>query len=78
MGNREFWLTDREREVLELVTEGMTAKEIGRSLAIAPCTVERHVENVRLKTRARNRCHMISMVLFSGALKSFEPVAAHA
>ncbi|WP_146037189.1 hypothetical protein [Novosphingobium guangzhouense] len=32
-------------------------------LEIAPCTVERHVENLRLKTRSRNRAHVIAQVM---------------
>lgn len=73
MGNRQFWLTEREREVLELVSNGLSAKEIGSTLSIAPSTVERHIDNVRIKTRARNRPHMVALVLLSGAMDSFQP-----
>lgn len=61
-------LTDREYEVLRLVALGLSAKEAALELAIAPCTVERHVENVRLKTRTRNRAHMIAHVIREGLL----------
>lgn len=61
-------LTEREYEVLSLVALGLSAKEAALELAIAPCTVERHVENVRLKTRTRNRAHMIAHVIREGLL----------
>lgn len=61
-------LTARELQVLGLVACGMSAKEAAIELAIAPCTVERHVENVRLKTRTRNRAHMIAYVIQEGLL----------
>lgn len=61
-------LTSRETEVLRLVALGLSAKEAAIELAIAPCTVERHVENVRLKTRTRNRAHLIAHVIREGLL----------
>lgn len=67
-------LTSRESEVLRLVANGRSAKEVALELSIAPCTVERHIENVRLKTRTRNRAHMVAVVLQEGWLAS-APVA---
>lgn len=61
-------LTNREAEVLKLVSLGLSAKEAAIELEISPCTVERHVENVRLKTRTRNRAHMIAHVIREGLL----------
>ncbi|WP_336974136.1 helix-turn-helix transcriptional regulator [Sphingobium aromaticiconvertens] len=61
-------LTVRETEVINLVALGLSAKEAAIELAIAPCTVERHIENVRLKTRTRNRAHMIAHVIQTGLL----------
>ncbi len=61
-------LTHRESEVLYLVSLGLSAKEAAIELDISPCTVERHVENVRLKTRTRNRAHMIAHVIREGML----------
>lgn len=60
MKNLKLHLTPRECEIINLVAEGRSAKEVAKILFIAPCTVERHVENVRLKTRTRNRVHMIA------------------
>ena len=61
-------LTEREREIVNLVSHGLSAKEAALELGIAPCTIERHVENVRLKTGTRNRVHMVAHVLKSGLL----------
>ena len=61
-------LTNRESEVVRLVAFGLSAKKVAMELDIAPCTVERHIENVRLKTRTRNRAHMIAYVIRAGML----------
>lgn len=70
-------LTVREQQVLQLVSQGLSAKEAAQELDIAPRTVERHIENVRLKTRARNRTHMVTLALENGMLPltNAEPVA---
>lgn len=60
---RALTLTLRETQVIRMVADGFSAKETAIKLHIAPCTVERHVENVRLKTRSRNRAHMIAQVM---------------
>ena len=62
-------LTTREHEVLEFVAQGMSAKEVAQEVKIAPRTVERHIENIRLKIRARNRTHMISLAIELGLLR---------
>lgn len=62
-------LTRREVEVLELVSQGNSAKEVGGLIGIAPRTVERYIENVRLKLGARNRAHMITRAMSVGLLK---------
>lgn len=62
-------LTAREAEVLEYVTLGLSAKEVARYLELSPRTVDRHVENVRLKLRARNRTHMVACAVQAGFLE---------
>lgn len=61
-------LTDRETEVLQLVAEGASAKEVALSLTMAPRTVEKHLDHIRLKMRARNRVHMVAMAMTDGLL----------
>lgn len=55
--------------MLELVANGYSAKEVANNIGIAPRTVERHIENVRLKMRARNRAHMVTQAVLAGYLK---------
>ena len=62
-------LTHREQEVLELVANGFSAKEVAVQIGIAPRTVEGHLETVRLKLRARNRAHMVTQAVLEGLLE---------
>ena len=69
-------LTTREQQVLVLVAQGLSAKETAQSIEIAPRTVERHIENVRLKLRTRNRTHMVTIAIELGLLEFDFPAAA--
>jgi DNA-binding NarL/FixJ family response regulator len=48
-------LTTREADVLDLLAEGLTNKEIAARLYLSPRTVEKHVERILSKTRQANR-----------------------
>ena len=48
-------LSGREREVLRLLAEGLTDREIAGSLTVSPRTVETHVSSILHKLGARNR-----------------------
>jgi DNA-binding NarL/FixJ family response regulator len=48
-------LSAREAEILRLLADGMTDREIGEALTISTRTVETHVSNVLRKLDARNR-----------------------
>jgi DNA-binding CsgD family transcriptional regulator len=61
-------LSSRERQVLERVAQGQSAKEVAVDLGIAHRTVERHIENARYKMRARNKTHMIAKAVICGEL----------
>jgi DNA-binding NarL/FixJ family response regulator len=51
----EALVSSREREVLRLLANGMTDREIAETLAISPRTVESHVSSLLRKLGVRNR-----------------------
>lgn len=52
-------LSEREREVLGLIVEGLTNKEIGRALEVSPRTVETHRANLFAKLEAESLAQLI-------------------
>jgi two-component system, NarL family, nitrate/nitrite response regulator NarL len=48
-------LTEREHQILKLLGEGMSNKEIGRALRISYATVKNHVHNILEKLQVRRR-----------------------
>ncbi len=48
-------LSPREEEILRLLADGMTDREIGEALTISTRTVETHVSNILRKLDSRNR-----------------------
>lgn len=55
-------LTDREREVLELVAQGLTNREIGLQLSLAEKTVKHYVTAVLQKLHVRSRVEAALLV----------------
>ena len=52
-------LTDREREILELVARGMSNQQIVDRLVISPKTVRNHVSNIFSKLQVRDRAEAV-------------------
>lgn len=52
-------LSEREREVLELIVEGLTNKEIGRVLGLSPRTVETHRASLFAKLQVESLAYLI-------------------
>jgi DNA-binding CsgD family transcriptional regulator len=59
-------LTGREAEVLSLLSEGRTNKEIAAALVLSVHTVERHVQNAYRKIGVRNRADASAYAVRSG------------
>jgi DNA-binding NarL/FixJ family response regulator len=59
-------LSDREREVLQLVARGHSYKEIGEALFISPKTVENHVRNILGKLHLNRKQELIRYALEHG------------
>ncbi|TLY38289.1 MAG: helix-turn-helix transcriptional regulator [Nitrospirae bacterium] len=52
-------LTARERQVLNLVANGYTSREIGEKLGISPRTAETHRVNIGRRLGIRNVAQMV-------------------
>jgi two-component system response regulator NreC len=61
-------LTDREREMLKLVAEGYTAREIADMLVISLRTVETHKTNLMKKLNIRNKADLIRFAIRKGII----------
>jgi len=56
-------LTDREREVLELLADGLQLDEIANRLGIGSETVRTHLHNATGKLGAANRTHAVAIAI---------------
>ena len=56
-------LTRREREVLTLLTRGLTTMEISETLSISPHTVRNHIQNILDKLQVHSRVEAITYAL---------------
>ena len=54
----EAGVSAREREILQLVAQGLDNREIGKKLFISPKTVKNHMTSIYAKTGARNRVQL--------------------
>jgi two-component system, NarL family, response regulator NreC len=61
-------LTDREKQVLKLVAEGRSNKEVAGALGISVKTAMSHREHVMLKLDAHNRTDLVRFALERGVL----------
>jgi DNA-binding NarL/FixJ family response regulator len=62
-------LTDREREVLVLVAEGLSNDEIAARLVISPATAKTHVSRTMIKLSARDRAQLVVMAYEAGLIR---------
>jgi len=61
-------LTPREREVLALIADGLTNREIADALVISVKTVDRHRENIMRKLNLHNRVELVKYALEKGLI----------
>jgi two-component system response regulator NreC len=66
--NSSEQLTDREREILKLLAEGYSAREIAQMLVVSPKTVERHKTNLMAKLDIHNRLDLFKYALRKGII----------
>lgn len=59
-------ITEREREVLALVGQGLTNEEIGKTLFLSPLTAKTHVSRIMQKLDARDRVQLVVIAYETG------------
>jgi DNA-binding NarL/FixJ family response regulator len=62
-------ITDREREVLQLVGEGLNNAEIAERLFITPLTAKTHVSRIMAKLLVRDRAQLVVLAYESGLVR---------
>ncbi|GIE31589.1 DNA-binding response regulator [Actinoplanes italicus] len=62
-------LTDREREVMVLVAEGLSNDEIAARLVISPATAKTHVSRTMIKLGARDRAQLVVQAYEAGLIR---------
>ncbi|WP_094605613.1 Transcriptional regulatory protein DegU [Sporomusa silvacetica DSM 10669] len=61
-------VSERELEVLQLVSQGMSNKEIGEKLCISESTVKNHLRNIMDKLHLQNRMQLIAFAYKNGLI----------
>ena len=55
-------LTDREQQILKLIAQGLTNKQISQQLSISQSTAENHIHHIYTKLRISNRAQAVAHV----------------
>ncbi|MGB7845218.1 MAG: helix-turn-helix transcriptional regulator [Candidatus Acidiferrum sp.] len=63
--SQQFHLTQREREVLEYLLEGLSSKATANRMNISPNTVKAFLRNIMIKTGASSRSAMIGKIMMT-------------
>jgi DNA-binding NarL/FixJ family response regulator len=69
-GKRRFHLSPREREILALLSKGLSGEEAAHQLHLSPETVRTHVRNAMNKLGASTRVHAVALALQRGEISS--------
>jgi two-component system, NarL family, nitrate/nitrite response regulator NarL len=67
-------LTDRERQIMRLVSEGLSNKEIGRRLNIVDGTIKVHLHNIFQKLEISNRTVLAALAILHNDSTGVPPV----
>lgn len=62
-------LSKREREILQMVANGSTTKEVARDLGISPHTVKTHLERIFEKLGANDRAQAVAIAIRAGLVQ---------
>jgi DNA-binding NarL/FixJ family response regulator len=61
-------LTKREKEILQLISEGLTNNQIAEKLFISPLTVDSHRKNLLTKLNVNNTASLIKLAVQNGLI----------
>jgi PAS domain S-box-containing protein len=59
-------LTDREREVLSLLAQGLSTRDIAQTLSISPATARNHIQNILHKLNVHSRLEAVAYAFEHG------------
>ncbi len=62
-------LSKRERQILQMVANGSTTKEVARDLGISPHTVKTHLERIFEKLGANDRAQAVAIAIRTGLVE---------
>jgi DNA-binding NarL/FixJ family response regulator len=62
-------LTRREKEVLKLISDGLTNNEIAEKIFISPLTVDSHRKNLLLKLDAKNTASLVKIAMMHNMIQ---------
>ncbi|HEY2074087.1 MAG TPA: response regulator transcription factor [Gaiellaceae bacterium] len=68
LGREAPQLSERERDVLRFLSEGLTSEEIAKRLFISPHTVRAHVSHATVRLGARTRIQAVATALRKGLI----------
>ena len=63
-------ITDRERQMLELIARGLTGREIAKQLEISANTVDRHRSNIMAKLDLHNKAELVRYAIRKGLIEA--------
>jgi len=63
-------LSKREREIMDLLAQGLTGEQVAEKLVLSPETIKTHIRNAMNKLEAHTRVHAIAIALREGFISS--------
>lgn len=67
-GTLDNVFSDREVEIIKLISKGLSIGEIGNALFISPLTVKTHKRNILKKAKVKNTVHLITNCIRDGVI----------
>ena len=64
----KYQVTGRQIQVIRLLAQGCTVKEIAKVLCVQADTVTKHVKSARMRLGARNSAHLVAIAMDEGII----------